>query len=121
MENYDSELPGSRDMFTALTRSNTLSKKNDISSLYGYKYGYEISSPKKISINYQKDANNIYKNSSNDINSNVKEESLTEFTSLAEFIPVRNFEHLDFLRAESQMTKKSFVKKVLSKLKKFLN
>ena len=109
-------------MFTALTRSNTLSKKNDISSLYGYKYGYEISSPKKISINYQKDANiNSYKNSSYDININVKEESLTEFTSLAEFIPFRNFEHLDFLRAESQMTKKSFVKKVLSKLKKFLN
>ena len=93
-----------RDVFADLAQSNSLNKKTDISSLYGYKYGYEISSPKKISTKMTP--------------SDEKEVLRTiELPSMAEFIPVSNFEHLDFMRAEVPARKKSFVKKIMCKLK----
>lgn len=77
--------------------------------MYGYKYGFEISYPKKICIHPRNDLN-------------VKESTSEEFLRPPEFVPYQNFEFVKSgsqkRKNTSQIVKKLKLEKLFGKIKK---
>ena len=103
-----------QEFYNALIESSGLTKKNVLSSLYGYNYGFEISYPKKISTNISRQH----------VHEPGMENSSEEFLKPPEFVPFQNFEFTKSgslkRKNSTQINKKFKLEKFFSKLKKNL-